>query len=619
MTGTRLVSWLWIAAIVVLFCAPLFRGLGQTDYDNDESIYSFSVDMMLQHGGWLAPKIIPSETATFLEKPPLKFWIAGLPIHWGLLPSNEFGMRFWDAVMGSLAFLYVFAIGRRLAGPVCGLTAVWLLFTHGPLVLEHGLRTNNMEAAIFLTYAAGMYHWLAWRASGPNDRGHLFAIAGYFVLGFMTKFVAALFLPLVLGLAMLLKSQDRYRLRRQWLAVAAAALAAAALIAPWFVYAYTRVDRHVFDIMFGAHVVKRFTAYLDPAHLRPWHFYLTELRSQLAASSTAWMAAIGGAVVLWRTVRHRWLEGALLTLWFVVPMMAISTGTSKLYHYAYPFLPPVALAAGYWVGAIATWIWRQAERPAHVLAGPLARRLPRALSSSPARSVWLGLGVASLAIGLATIALGRLNLEIAGTLVLRNASVWRPMTAAALFFALGAPAAALRAALPLALWLSVMPWHAYATIQHRITQPNHPLQDLRACLTDAVSRVVATGGQPPGVWVEGVLMSHRYTYYLYGLGPWAQRNIASDGTVAMHLAAPGEYRPVLLSAERFADFVAHLSQDAGTIVEKAAGRAELPVDQFADEFNRADIGFVPLDGAALLLPGPYRGCGPERFLLPPVR
>ena len=39
-------------------------------------------------------------------------------------------------------------------------------------------------------------------------------------------------------------------------------------------------------------------------------------------------------------------------MWAVVPMAIISAGTSKLYHYAYPFLPPVALAAGYLVALV---------------------------------------------------------------------------------------------------------------------------------------------------------------------------------------------------------------------------------------------------------------------------
>ena len=57
-------------------------------------------------------------------------------------------MRVWDASVGGVAFLYVFALGRRLAGPVCGLVAVFVLFVYDPLLFEHGLRNNNMEAPL---------------------------------------------------------------------------------------------------------------------------------------------------------------------------------------------------------------------------------------------------------------------------------------------------------------------------------------------------------------------------------------------------------------------------------------------------------------------------------------
>ena len=105
--------WLWLAFIIPLFCVPLFIGLDRTDLDNDEAIYSFAVETMVKDGDWLTPKSIPSETRPFLEKPPLKFWITYVPMRLGLLPDDEFGLRFMDAAMSALAFLYVFGIGRK--------------------------------------------------------------------------------------------------------------------------------------------------------------------------------------------------------------------------------------------------------------------------------------------------------------------------------------------------------------------------------------------------------------------------------------------------------------------------------------------------------------------------
>ena len=139
-----------------LFCLPLLRRSGpKPDLETDEAIYSFAVDRILEIGDWLEPKSSPSETDVFLEKPPLKFWMVAAPIKAGLLPHDEFGLRFSTPLFGGAAFVYVFAIGALLAGPVCGAVAVLLLFIHDPLLFAHGLRTNNMEASLVLSYCRG--------------------------------------------------------------------------------------------------------------------------------------------------------------------------------------------------------------------------------------------------------------------------------------------------------------------------------------------------------------------------------------------------------------------------------------------------------------------------------
>jgi hypothetical protein len=55
--------WLWMALIVALFCVPLFTSLDRQDFENDEAIYSFGVNVMLKSGDWLTPRSIPSETS----------------------------------------------------------------------------------------------------------------------------------------------------------------------------------------------------------------------------------------------------------------------------------------------------------------------------------------------------------------------------------------------------------------------------------------------------------------------------------------------------------------------------------------------------------------------------
>ena len=112
-----------LGLVALVFALPLYIGLGRADLRGDEAGHSFSVDRILEIGDWLAPKNSPGEEAVFLEKPPLKFWIVAAPIKAKLLPHDEFGLRFWDPLFAGVAFLYVFAIGSCLAGPMCGAVA----------------------------------------------------------------------------------------------------------------------------------------------------------------------------------------------------------------------------------------------------------------------------------------------------------------------------------------------------------------------------------------------------------------------------------------------------------------------------------------------------------------
>jgi hypothetical protein len=70
-----------------------------------------------------SPRSIPSDWP-FLEKPPLKFWMVAGLMKLGLIPHDDWGMRFPDAVLCTLAFLYIYRLGARLSGPVAGAVSV---------------------------------------------------------------------------------------------------------------------------------------------------------------------------------------------------------------------------------------------------------------------------------------------------------------------------------------------------------------------------------------------------------------------------------------------------------------------------------------------------------------
>ena len=370
MVKKRLARLAWFVVVVLAFGRPLFRGLGEADMENDEALHTMVAESIVTTGDWMTPHTyVPYLSPDFVEKPPLKFWLVAAPLRAGLLPSDESGVRVWDALFGAMAFLYVFAFGRLAGGPWCGLSAALVLFTFQPLIFDHGLRTNNMDASVVLAYCGGMYHFLRWVRAGSSREGWLHAwLTGAFIyLGLMTKFVAVAFLPAVAGTVALMLPSARARLREAWRGWVVVALGVIALAAPWFVYQTLRSGTEFWQIILGEHVFKRFGAGLDPTHLKPWGFYFQFVFREFSRSHAFWLVAAGGALVLWRTVKEQWVEGALLLFWFWLPVSLISLGSSKLSHYLYAFVPPLALCAGYavaWAGRLVFERLSRAGRPA---------------------------------------------------------------------------------------------------------------------------------------------------------------------------------------------------------------------------------------------------------------
>ena len=580
----------WLAAVIIAFCVPLFVGLGRTDMENDEAIYSYAVDGILATGDWLNPLSSPHIDAIFLEKPPLKFWLVAVPMALGLAPANELGMRLWDALFGAVAFLYVFAVGRRLAGSLCGFLAVMVLFVYGPLLFEHGLRNNNMEAPLFLCYCGAIYHYLAWATtpSAARRRGHVAAVTMYFFLGFMTKFVAAVFLPMVLAAATLFDRSTRTLLVREWKAWSAGAVLFLALASPWFIYQQLRVGSTLWRIILGDHVVQRMTVSIDPSHIQPWHYYFTALWRELQLSGTAWLSLAGGILLLARLWRDRNLTVLLIVAWFVVPLGLISLGTSKLHHYLYPFLPPIALAAGY----APVWLLEKTRGRIDSLMARIQQWLDRqGWLGAGLRNAMLVLAAVSLAIAIATVLLGQLDITIGGQRYFRNSHATRPLMVTMILATLaGRGLLAARVLFPVALLLAVVPGEAYEGTVRRTLLDEHPMRAARDCLVQVRQQEYDAHRPAPGIHVIGEQkwMLHSHYYYFRHLGRWDRAETVVDEVVEEGLFKPGHQRPILIGD---ADYQAFKARHPGALQALAMLR---------------------LRDVLLLMPGPYAVCDPAK-------
>lgn len=332
--------------VLLLVGLPIFLLYGHGDVENDEAIYSFAAEKMVETGEWLTPVGIYHGNPPFLEKPPLKFWLAAFGLEMGL-PHNNWGLRFADVVLTVLIFGYLVAIAIRVGGRWAGLWSGLVFFAFADPIVQHGLLANNTESAVVLQYVGGMYHFMAWAGGARRKALHAMAIGLLFVLGFMSKFVAALFLPVILAVVLLI---HRDLLRRFWTDIGlwlAVGVLAVVLIAPWFVYQHLQMGQVFWNIIFGEHVVQRMTRFLDPTHLLPWYFYILSTVRMVIESGAGLAYLIGFWFVVKVYPAKRDPGITTLFVWYFVPVIAISAMTSKVTHYMYPFLPPVAVVCGF--------------------------------------------------------------------------------------------------------------------------------------------------------------------------------------------------------------------------------------------------------------------------------
>ena len=602
--------------MLACLCLPLFVGLGRTDLGHDESIYSFAVDRMLETGDWLVPRSIPNEDWAFLEKPPLKMWLVALSIRLGLTPHDEFGLRFWDALLAGVAFLYVFAFGRRLAGPVCGAAAVLFLFVHEPLLFDHGLRSNNMEAALVLCYCGGVYHYSRWAGTESGRHWHVLGVALCFVLGFMTKFVAALFLPLVLGTVALLLGAHRRQFRRDLRLWLGAGLVAAALCVPWFVFAWMKFGRFFWEVILGGHVYTRFTSFVDPQHLQAWHYYFATLYQALAHSGSAAFVGVGLVLLLVQTIRRRSAEALLVLVWFALPVTLISLGTSKLYHYVYPFLPPLAVAGGYVPAVLLSALLPRVAPSAGGRDGWLERAFPRLVArfARPLpRLLLTAIAAAALLLAVATALGGPTRLAAGQRVLLRNASVVRPLAVALVAGALaGYPRHAGQLAITV-LVLAWLPWSSYRHALARLGDEHHPIRTAQQCLAHVRAQAGERTGSGPAIYLDAgdVTLPHPVYYYLRRLRPWERAAQTSDAAVYGYLYGDESQAPVLLPDWRQREFLTRLRESAPDFVASVTRSGRVGAADVRARASAPSPAEIDLDEAVLLLPGPYAACASE--------
>ena len=187
----------------------------------------------------------------------------------------------------TLAVVLLFA--RAESGRLTGAVAVVLCAFAPAYWVQTPHVMTDVAFTGFLTAAVWSFH----RALERDERW-MWASAGWAAAAAMTRYTAALFLPVALVLTVAAAVRSRRALDRLFSRhTAGAALAAVALLVPW----YVRVHRLTGDPFEGLRWAGKQVQAYAPGVSFPWHFYLTSLPAMLSVPTVVALA-VGAAIAI---------------------------------------------------------------------------------------------------------------------------------------------------------------------------------------------------------------------------------------------------------------------------------------------------------------------------------
>jgi hypothetical protein len=384
----------------------------------------------------------------------------------------------------------------------------------------------------------------------------------------------------------------------------------AALVLPWFIYEHVRYGDVLWRTIFASQVYQRITVSLDPSHIQPWHYYLTQTWKELGNAGSRTVVAFGIARLAVAAGRGESGLSRPILIWGVLPIAAISASTSKLLHYAYPFWPMLGLAAGFLVADVV----RAADGPRGVAAANwLLRHVPRRAAAWCAedpwhRSVLLDLAVLAGATAAWTALSGPFAVTVGGARFGSGSAFWPLLVASAALLVGGYLTTLVRLALVVVV-LMLIPAQAYSERIAHATRIDHPIRAVRDCMVSVQRTGVKTGSGVLGVY--GDIQHYSYYYYLWRLGTWkVNREFVLEET-ERHVWTQGEQTPVIVSRKDYETIVRRAGLWDATF---PAGQGPMaassdPVTDAARNPLRSGARFN--DEVAVLLPGPFRSCLPD--------
>jgi len=333
---------LWITILLGLgvTTAMLWGSWGGSLYNSDDFMYVDHAKHMVGTGEWMD---LQFQGAVIHQRPPLAVWL--LSASWGAFGPSVFAARLPQMLMGLLALLFTFLIGRevcrdeRLAWIGVGL----MLATH---VFYFHARGATTDVTLLAGITGFLYCHLRFERGWAYVVG--FGVAAAWM--FMTKSVVAA-LPIGLaGLHWLIQGRWRLLLDRRMFAAIGIALA---LIAPWHVAMTLRHGGAFWAEYIGFNVLERAGGSLF-FESDPLYYGRQLLRCE---GIVPWLYLLGIGAAGWRLFRTRDPGDRFLLLWLLCLFVPFQLSSTRLYNYFIPSVPALSLLAARLVAPVLERRW----------------------------------------------------------------------------------------------------------------------------------------------------------------------------------------------------------------------------------------------------------------------
>ncbi|MBF0216929.1 MAG: glycosyltransferase family 39 protein [Candidatus Omnitrophica bacterium] len=296
----------------------------------DEGFYAGVSREIVKTGDWIHLRWSGSPWS---DKPPLYMWITAALFKTAGI--NEFSVRFFSALSGIGTVILVYLLGLRLYGRKEAFAAGLVLLSTWHFILIG--RQGMLDVPLTFFAALSVYLFVI-RERWPKA---LFFLPVAIALAFMTKSIAAFFIPIVIILYMAAAKDISVLKDRKFILGLAVA---AALVLWWHVMVYMKYGQSFIDGYFLKHFVTRTREAVD-GHSGGLMTYFNVISNKGRPWGTAGLVMI--PIMIYRVFVKKEKAHLIPLLWAAALLVLYSPQKTKLHWYIMPVYPALALMAGW--------------------------------------------------------------------------------------------------------------------------------------------------------------------------------------------------------------------------------------------------------------------------------